>query len=257
MDLSRRTLLRAAGVSLASPSIRAWQEDARYGLQALLDNSAMARIPAGEFSMGSTNGVADEQPVHRVRIARPFEMGKFEVTQAQWISVMRDPHGPPEAVNPSYFKGPNLPVESVSWNDVQLFLERLNRRTESHEYRLPTEAEWEYACKAGSARLDEVAWYKDNSGERTQPVGLKKPNAWGLYDMQGNVAEWVNDWYAFDYYAESPSADPQGPESGSYRVFRGGGWFNLPNFCRPASRAFDFPINHQSHVGFRVARAAK
>src|SRR6202022_4406035 len=173
------------------------------------------------------------QPVHRVRLTRPFEMGKFEVTQAMWESVMHDPHAKPEAEhavrpdapssgNSSYFKGPTLPVENVSWEEVQFFLARLNARDEKHEYRLPTEAEWEYACRAGKSgdltvALDSAAWYKENSSDRTQPVGQKKPNAWGLYDMLGNVAEMVSDWYANDYYAQSPAVDPQGPESGSYR----------------------------------------
>jgi formylglycine-generating enzyme required for sulfatase activity len=117
---------------------------------------------------------------------------------------------------PSRFKGASLPVESVSWEDVALFLKRLNVRDTTHAWRLPTEAEWEYACRAGgdqTSGLGVSAWYKANSGDQTQPVATKEPNAWGLHDMQGNVAEWVQDWYSPDYYEDSPAADPQGPEA--------------------------------------------
>jgi formylglycine-generating enzyme required for sulfatase activity len=272
-NFTRRKLLRGAGLLCASPLLNAMQAPLPSGLNAVLDGSGMVRIPSGEFMMGSSSGVADEQPVHPVRITHGFEMGKYEVTQGLWEAVMHDPHAkpaiekpgktnPPSSVNPSYFKGPDLPVESVSWDDVQPFLARLNARDEKHEYRLPTEAEWEYACRAGksgdqAAALDAIAWHKANSMEQTQPVGKKEPNAWGLYDMLGNVAEWTADWYSFDYYANSPVADPTGPESGSYRVFRGGAWLDTPKFCRASSRAFDFPINGQSNVGFRVVRTAK
>src|SRR6185295_12837821 len=129
--------------------------------------------------------------VHKVRITRQFEIGKYEVTQEQWQAVMGD--------NPSNFKGANLPVEKVSWNDAQDFLLKLNAR-DGYTYRLPTEAEWEYACRAGSmgdfaGELDDVAWYDKNSGSKTHPVGQKRPNVWGLYDMHGNVSEWCSDWY--------------------------------------------------------------
>jgi len=233
----------------------------------------MVRIPAGEFAMGSASGGADEGPVHRVRITHAYEMGKFEITQAQWETVMTDPHAQPGATRitpehvavtatPSRFKGPALPVESVSWDDIQVFLARLNARDHDHLYRLPTEAEWEYACKAGStanhsAALEPAAWYKDNSGERTRPVGEKQPNAWGLFDMLGNAAEWVEDWYGREYYAESPAADPAGPSSGSYRVYRGGCWFDPAKYCNSTARKFDFPVNRHDGVGFRVVRTAR
>jgi formylglycine-generating enzyme required for sulfatase activity len=252
------------------------QEEKPYGLAALFDGSGFARIPAGEFLMGSKDGGDDEQPVHRVRISQSFEMGKFEVTQAQWEAAMshrRDAHtrrgkeerAPGEAakdVNPSHFKGQRLPVENVSWEDVQLFLRALNARDSSHEYRLPTEAEWEYACRAGSAgdhagSLDEMAWYQANSDSQTQPIGRQQPNAWGLYDMHGNVWEWVQDWYGPNYYKNSPAIDPPGPESGAYRVYRGGSWHGAAGDCRSAFRGFDFPGHHYYSLGFRLVRTAK
>ena len=157
-------------------------------------------IPAGTFMMGSEKGYADEKPQHRVTISRPFYLGKYEVTQAQWEAVMGN--------NPSRFDGRNNPVEQVSWEDVRVFIARLNAHEGHTRYRLPTEAEWEYAARAGStsaysfgddaARLGQYAWYGDNSGKTTHPVGQKLPNAWGLHDMHGNVWEWVQGWYG-DY----------------------------------------------------------
>jgi formylglycine-generating enzyme required for sulfatase activity len=267
---SRRRFLGRTALWLALPRLEAFQGAAAYGLTALLDGSALVRIPAGEFAMGSENGNADEQPVHRVRIRHEFEIGKFEVTQAQWETVMTDPHARTGAVRttpdgfavgatPSRFKGATLPVESVSWDDVQVFLKRLNARDRAHSYRLPTEAEWEYACKAGgggddAASLAAKAWYKVNSSDLTHTVGQQEANAWGLYDMQGNVAEWVQDWYGHDYYAESPTTDPPGPSAGSYRVFRGGCWFDPAKYCNATARKFDFPVNRHDNVGFRVVR---
>lgn len=242
-----------------------------YSLEALIDSSGMARIPAGEFQMGSAAGNEDEQPAHRVRITQPFEMSKCEISQAQWETVMADPHAGPSAGRPtpqgavvgsapSHFKGPSLPVDNVSWDDIQVFLKRLNARDPGQRYRLPTEAEWEYACRAGkpdAASLEATTWYKQNSDARTQPVAQKQPNAWGLYDMLGNVSEWVQDWYAADYYAQSPATNPQGPESGSYRVYRGGCWFDADKYCRPALRRFDFPVSRFYNVGFRVVRTPR
>jgi formylglycine-generating enzyme required for sulfatase activity len=158
-------------------------------------------IQAWTFQMGSNNGEPNEKPVHMVRISRPFYLGKYEVTQAQWEAVMGN--------NPSQFKGdPNSPVENVSWDDVQEFikrLKRLNTRESGVKYRLPREAEWEYAAQAGTttaysfgndpSQLGEYAWYGENANGETHPVGQKKPNPWGLYDMHGNVWEWVQDWY--------------------------------------------------------------
>jgi len=174
------------------------------------------KIAPGEFMMGCSTGDIDcnddERPQHRVQITKPFEIGKYEVTQAQWQSVMGS--------NPSTSKGDDRPVETVSKNDVQEFVTKLNARNDGYQYRLPTEAEWEYAARAGSAeqyvggRLDDIAWYAANSEDETHPVGKKKPNAWGVYDMEGNVREWVADWYARDYYSNSPAADPKGPAPG-------------------------------------------
>ena len=177
-------------------------------------------------------------------------------------------HGPPntikneESVNPSKFKGPSRPVENVTWGDVQQFLQTLNVRDPSHVYRLPTEAEWEYACKAGNAdepasNLGSTSWYEPNSGGETQPVAQKAPNAWGLYDMHGNVREWVQDWYAPDYYAGGARTDPQGPATSSYRGYRGCAWLSAAKYCRSAYRAFNFPTSADYSVGFRVVRTPK
>jgi formylglycine-generating enzyme required for sulfatase activity len=180
------------------------------------------RIPAGRFQMGSTSGDGDEQPVHRVEITQPFYLGTTEVTQSQWESVMGN--------NPSRFKGANRPVEQVSWEEVQTFIEKLNAREPGVTYRLPTEAEWEYAARAGTTTaysfgdsagdLDEYAWYGGNTGGQTHPVGQKPANGWGLYDVHGNVWEWVQDWYG--EYPSSPQGNPSGPPSGASRVVRGG-----------------------------------
>jgi formylglycine-generating enzyme required for sulfatase activity len=171
------------------------------------------KIAPGEFMMGCSVGDtacdADEKPAHRVQITKAFEIGKFEVTQAQWVAVMGS--------NPSTNKGDDRPVETVSKQDAQDFLAKLTARNDGYKYRLPTEAEWEYAARAGAplpASLDDVAWYAGNSGDETHPVGQKKPNAWGLYDTLGNVREWVADQWAMNYYASSPVVDPTGPAAG-------------------------------------------
>jgi formylglycine-generating enzyme required for sulfatase activity len=179
-------------------------------------------IPAGEFMMGSGNRGADEKPVHRVTISKGFYMGKYEVTLAQWHAVMG--HNPPGS------KGANLPVGGVLWSEAQHFISKLNEMNDGFKYRLPTEAEWEYACRAGTTGdyagdLDSMAWYGSNSGNDVHPVGTKRPNAFGLYDMYGNVWEWCQDWYDANYYGSSPSFDPQGPSSGQERVLRGGSFF--------------------------------
>jgi formylglycine-generating enzyme required for sulfatase activity len=170
------------------------------------------KIAPGEFVMGCSTGEndcdADEKPAHRVQITKVFEIGKYEVTQAQWQAVMGS--------NPSTIKGDDRPVETISKDEAQDFLAKLTARNDGYRYRLPTEAEWEYAARAGGAQpisLDEVAWYAANSGDETHPVGQKKPNAWGLYDTLGNVREWVSDQYAMNFYANSPPADPTGPEA--------------------------------------------
>ncbi len=222
----------------------------------------MVLIPAGEFMMGSPDadkyaGPA-EKPRHRVRIAKPFCLGKYLVTQEQWEAVMGD--------NPSFFKGPKNPVEGVSWEDCQKFLAKLNEKSRSarDKFVLPTEAQWEYACRAGSttrycfgddeSKLGEYAWYDANSDDKTHPVGGKKPNAWGLYDMHGNVWEWCQDWYDGRYYADAPTDDPRGPATGLNRVYRGGYWDYDAGHCRSADRFYVTPGIQYHNLGFRVAR---
>ena len=169
------------------------------------------KIAPGEFTMGCSESdtacTEDEKPAHHVQITKAFEIGKYEVTQAQWQTVMGS--------NPSTIKGDDHPVETISKNDAHDFIDKLNASNDGYVYRLPTEAEWEFAARAGStgppASLDDVAWYGADSGDTTHPVGTKKPNAWGLHDMLGNVREWVEDNYTRDYYANSPAADPTGP----------------------------------------------
>ena len=177
-------------------------------------------------------------------------MGKYEVTQQQWRAIMGN--------NPSYFKGDNRPVEKVSWNDAQQYINKLKGKTGKH-YRLPTEAEWEYAARggqkytyAGSNDVDAVAWYSANSGSKTHDVGQKRANGYGLYDMSGNVWEWCQDWYASDYYRNSPCTNPSGPSSGSIRVNRGGSWFNYPRLVRSADRFYNSPGYRNNYLGFRL-----
>jgi formylglycine-generating enzyme required for sulfatase activity len=253
----------------------------------------LVRIEPGEFLMGSIEGQInllmwlfsesrrasfdDEQPQHSVRITRPFFLGVHQVTQGQYQSIMGD--------NPSRFEGSDeLPVESVSWFDAVQFCNKLSERENrspcyriygtkvsvlnGNGYRLPTEAEWEYACRSGSSMLypfgddaSEIgehilawsAWYGSNSQDTTHPVGQKRPNSWGLYDMLGNVWEWCQDAYDAAYYTNSPPGDPPGPAAGSRRVIRGGSWVNDARFCRPASRDRSTPEGRDNHLGFRVA----
>jgi formylglycine-generating enzyme required for sulfatase activity len=215
---------------------------------------------------------ADEKPAHEVTLTRPYYLGRFEVTQEQYQQVMGN--------NPSQFKGRDLPVECVSWDDAQEFCKKASKRPltpdslrssrpspaggeGTYTVRLPTEAEWEYACRAGTrttyyagdteADLDRAAWYYRNSGNTTHPVGQKVPNAWGLYDVHGNVWEWVQDCYDDSYYGESPRVDPKGPASGEYRVLRGGSWNDDPDYCRAAHRHRFNPGNRDSDFGFRLA----
>lgn len=214
----------------------------------------MVRIPEGTFQMGSENGDEDEKPVHPVKLS-PFYISRTPITQAQYEAVM--------GTNPSHFKGQDNPVDSVSWNDAMAFCEKLSSKSKNGEkFTLPTEAQWEYACRAGSTakfcygddaeQLGEYAWYDQNSEGQTHPVGEKAPNAWGLYDMHGSVWEWCLDWYG--EYPTDPVTDPRGPESGDSRVLRGGSWCYLPYYCRSAYRNCNIPDLRRNNVGFRVAR---
>jgi formylglycine-generating enzyme required for sulfatase activity len=209
------------------------------------------RIPAGEFMMGSEKGADDERPVHKVRISGGLEMGKYEVTQAQWEAVMGN--------NPSAFKGANLPVQKVTWHDTQAFIKKMNQQNDGYQYGLPSEAEWEYASRAGSLEdfppdIDSIAWYYGNSGGRIQPVGTKKPNAWGLYDLPGNVWEWCQDWYSETFYSKSAVSDPRGPKSGELRVVRRGSFLFDSRECRYALRTGITPVYVSGDLGFRLVR---
>ena len=232
--------------------------------------------PSGEFQMGCSEGAKpnectrDEKPRHRVQLTKVFEIGKTEVTQKQWQAVMGS--------NPSAFKGEDLPVEQVTFRQVHEFLNQLNGRNDGFLYRLPTEAEWEYAARAGTTdqyagSLHDMAWYNDGQSaargtgafqNENSPVGLlvpephpvatKKPNAWGIYDMRGNVAEWVEDFYDAAYYSQSPTSDPKGPETGDGRVVRGGSFRVYPWLTRVSLRTV-FPETYEfNDLGFRVVR---
>ncbi|MBF0545522.1 MAG: SUMF1/EgtB/PvdO family nonheme iron enzyme [Candidatus Riflebacteria bacterium] len=193
----------------------------------------------------------DEKPRHKVCIIQGFQLGRYPVTQEQWVAVMGD--------NPSSFTGCLHPVDTISWADTQQFLQKLNERQDGYHYRLPTEAEWEYAARAGTAgqypgNLNAIAWYDTNSGNSTHPVGEKLSNPWGLYDMIGNVSEWCQDWFDADYYPKSPENDPQGPTSGTKRVRRGGSWGSLSVDCG-VSRRYSGPVEARHfNFGFRCLR---
>jgi formylglycine-generating enzyme required for sulfatase activity len=232
----------------------------------LFSPDKFAKIPAGSFQMGSENGDEDEKPLHTVRITQSFYLGKYEVTQEQWEAVMgatvRDQRDKANKEWPLRGEGKNYPIYYVSWEDVQDFIGRLNQQIGRAIFRLPTEAEWEYACRAGTTadyagNLDDMAWYGSNSGDKTHPVGTKQPNAWGLYDMHGNVWEWCSDWFKEDYYQNSPEVDPPGPPTGSRRVIRGGGWGNYARNCRSALRFNNSPGGRCRLLGFRLVRAVR
>ena len=237
----------------------------------------MVYVPAGQFVRGSEQGETDEQPPREIRVDA-FWMDRTEVTQEQYDKLVRG--------NPSHFKGPQLPVEQISWAEAALYC-NVRSRTEGLEpcydeqtakcdfaasgYRLPTEAEWEYACRAGTrtpysfgsdARLlKDCAWTAENSGKKTHPVAQKRPNAWGFYDLHGNVAEWCNDVYDAAYYQSSPAENPRGSEEGERYVLRGGAWTSSPALCRSTARAGEDPgfqdaCFARDAIGFRCVRAA-
>jgi len=217
----------------------------------------LVEIKPGRFMMGSPLSEifrGDDEQQYEATISRAFFLGQTEVTQAQWEAVM--------GRNPSRFTGdPSRPVEGVSWDDAQEFCRRLSQKT-GMNFRLPTEAEWEYACRAGTmtaysfgndaSRLGEFAWFQGNSDESTKPVGTREPNLWGLYDMHGNVWEWVEDRYG-DYPSEA-TTDPPGRRAGPTRGVRGGSWNYHAPLCRAAFRHNLVPTHRSDFVGFRVAR---
>ncbi len=216
----------------------------------------MIAVKGGTFTMGGTSeqgsyAGSNEFPTHSVTLS-DYYIGKFEVTQELWVAVMGS--------NPSYFNGSNLPVEQVSWNDCQEFVTKLNGLT-GKNFRLPTEAEWEYAARggnisggykySGSNNINDVAWYSDNGGSKTHAVGTKSPNELGIYDMSGNVWEWCQDWYGS--YSSGSQTNPQGPSSGSYRVGRGGSWYYSAGYCRVSGRYYYAPVHRYSNLGLRLA----
>ncbi len=215
-------------------------------------------IPSGEFDMGSPSDeerYIDEVPVHHVKLSRAFYIGKYEVTQKQWRDVMGS--------SPSYFNGDDLPVEQISWNDVQDFIKKLNEKEGWNKYRLPTEAEWEYAARAGTItryyfgddeiKLRDYGWYDSNSGSTTHSIGQKTPNPWGLYDLHGNVWEWVQDKWHSDYNG-APTDGSAWEGSGSFRILRGGSWGHQAWDCRSAFRRYAAPAYRNSNIGFRLLR---
>jgi formylglycine-generating enzyme required for sulfatase activity len=236
---------------------RQTEEDQRKAEQQKSIEPEMVQVPAGAFTMGGDDSLASdyEKPLHQVNI-KHFEIGKYPVTQGQWKAVMGS--------NPSHFSqsGDDCPVEQVSWYDAQEYIQKLNQMT-GKNYRLPSEAEWEYACRAGGRHpysgSDEaylVAWFDQNSNKTTHPVGQKQPNAWGLYDMSGNVFEWVQDWI-HNNYAGAPTDGSAWITGGKeMRVLRGGSWISSASYSRSANRDCYSPVIRGSYYGFRLARTA-
>ena len=253
-------------------------EDAGKKLDVITTQSGleMVAIPGGWFEMGSAKGGADESPVHKVWIS-PFLIDRYEVVQEQFKKF--------QMPDPSHFKNPRKPLDQINWTDATMYCnerslaegldpcydeETWDCNFAANGYRLPTEAEWEYACRAGTnskysfgnslPKLKAHAWFAENSSKTTQAVGQKQPNPWGLYDMHGNVSEWCNDFYAEDYYKQSPNRDPKGPPKGRERVLRGGAWNSSADSCRSTYRASDPSINDtclaDDAIGFRCVRSA-
>ncbi len=233
---------------------------------------SFVKIPAGQFQMGTTqvkeakaefpklkaNDVVDETPAHRVNIDQDFYLGKTEVTQDVWFRVMENKPGPA-----AYWQADNwqqLPMTAASWYMAERFVQELSKLDQDYDYRLPTEAEWEYAARAGSSGLrpvdsldlDDVAWFINNSADHPQPVATREANAFGLYDMLGNVWEWVDDWYAPDTYSAETRINPTGPKGGISKVRRGGSYHCPIHLVRPGYRAASKPEISYSVQGFRV-----
>ena len=258
--LAVKVMATAAMLALCAVMAYAGESPTSGGVIADLDTGMeFVYVKGGCYKMGDTfgGGDRDEKPVHEVCV-RDFSIGKFEVTQGEWEKVMGN--------NPSYFKkGSRYPVEQVSWNDTQDFLRKMNAKS-GKQYRLPTEAEWEYAARSGGKLekyagfsdipdLDLYAWYDKNAGSSTHPVGEKKPNGLGLYDMTGNVFEWVQDWKGT--YSSSSLDNPQGPLSGTHRVLRGGSWNSILRLLRATARDLHPPDSRLNNYGFRVVFSAQ
>ncbi len=250
------------------------QDAGRVVPEPLINEQGMAfvKVPAGEFIMGTHDlesaamerpdgelaQIRDETPPHRVRFPEPLWLGRTEVTQEQWLKVMGTRPGPEAHWQREDWR--TLPVVSVTWLDVQHFITALEERTPGITYRLPSEAEWEYAARASTEglrpmpvdKLPDHAWYIENSGDAVQPVATRKANAWGLHDMFGNVWEWTADWYAPDYYANAPDITPQGPADGDKKLRRGGSYHCPMHLVRPGYRSADAPNQTYSVVGFRL-----
>jgi formylglycine-generating enzyme required for sulfatase activity len=260
MELNPKTAIAAPSTTEGAPAVYTLSRGASSKTQGPISGMEFVSIPGGSFTMGSPSIETDrsygEDPQHQVTI-QAFYMMSTEVTQAQWKAVMGS--------NPSNFKRDNLPVESISWNDCQEFIKKLNQMDPGKGYRLPSEAEWEYACRAGTTTrfcsgnsesdLARVGWYSGNSGSKTHPVGTKESNAWGLYDMHGNVWEWCEDWF-HDSYKGAPS-DGSAWESGGgqYRVLRGGSWSGRLLYCRSAIRDGAPPDKRGDGNGLRLMRS--
>ncbi|MEW6745334.1 MAG: formylglycine-generating enzyme family protein [Planctomycetota bacterium] len=260
------TRARPTGSAAPSPQCGAAATKLARGAAAtkLARGEAATKLARGAAATKLARGAAatklayPDETLHEVTLSRGFWLGRYEVTQAQWEAVM--------GANPSYYPGSQRPVETIGWGDVEDYLLIRNASSSGGTYRLPTEAEWEYACRAGTTTryywgddadltaIEDYAWFTDNSNEETHPVGEKLPNAWGLYDMTGNVDEWCQDWYG--EYPDGPVTDPQGPDSGDMRVIRGGDWGIGARGCRSACRFTNGPTPDQAFeaLGFRLLR---
>ena len=267
--ISKNTSLTTLSTGLASRGLQVARQLAQRSIQDFTNSIGMklVLIPKGTFIMGSPieeEGRYLAELQREVTISKNFYLGVYQVTQLQYEKVM--------GINPSRFQGNKVrsdsskhPVEMVSWDDAVEFCKRLSEfpdeKKASRVYRLPTEAEWEYACRAGSKTaycfgydvqtLCDYAWFDEGSGNQTHPVGEKKPNAYGLYDMHGNVWEWCSDWQ--EDWSSRDVTDPSGPGEGRYRVFRGGCWLHVGAFCRSASRWWNSPSSRNDYCGFRLA----